>query len=63
MKIEITKKEVKIMNCAKCNTTLYRCKKCGAVGCKGNKCPNRLTKPGVSNICGKCGSNSLEPLR
>lgn len=51
------------MNCAKCNTTLYKCEKCGSVGCKGANCPNRLTKPGIANECGKCGSNKIKPLR
>ncbi|GEM_PF-1678916 len=50
-----------------CNGILYKCEKCGAVGCKkyvivgGEKvhCPNYIGQPGnsASTRCGRCGGN------
>lgn len=40
-----------------CGTTLYRCKKCGNVGCAQNKdCSNLAFKDGSK--CTKCGAFS-----
>jgi hypothetical protein len=46
------------MNCGKCNTQMFKCKKCGSVGCKKSGCSNEVTKSGTGNVCSKCGSTS-----
>ena len=50
-----------------CNGVVYKCEKCGAVGCKkmhvvGSQkiyCTNYIGQPGnpASTRCGKCGGN------
>ena len=39
-----------------CGLTLYKCEKCGNVGCKNRKCPNYVGDSSTSR-CGKCGGN------
>jgi hypothetical protein len=45
-----------------CGSPAYRCKKCGAVGCKNKKCPNYILASNSSCTCSRCGG-VLEPGR
>jgi len=44
----------------KCGETIYRCNKCGAVGCQ-NDCRNQNFKQGTAS-CLKCGSQNKSSI-
>ena len=50
-------------NCKKCNATMYKCSKCGAIGCRGGhngNCPNQTFE---GNVCLQCGAtNTAKPI-
>lgn len=48
--------EGKRENGTRCGAVIYRCKKCGSVGCCTEGCTNQAFKSG-SQICHQCGSN------
>jgi len=41
----------------KCGNPLYRCKKCGSLGCGNKDCPNQISENGH---CKKCGNWGME---
>ena len=50
-------------NCRKCNHPLYKCKKCGNVGCLNSSC-ERKAVGNFANVCDRCGSTAgFEPLK
>lgn len=52
------------MNCKECNSTIYKCSKCGATGCNGGHNLNCSNKNFNGNKCLTCGAlNSAKPLR
>jgi hypothetical protein len=51
-------------DCAKCSQPLYRCKKCGNIGCAMPGCRNQGFKLGFFGCpCLKCRSADQERIR
>ena len=42
-----------------CNSTLYKCQKCGSVGCSSPSCTNRSFK---LDECMRCGSSEVKSV-
>jgi len=46
-----------------CSSVLYKCKKCGDVGCKQNACPNCTFTNNKCAKCGTAGGSNMEMLK
>jgi len=46
--------------CPRCSNKIYRCKKCGNIGCSLNGCANQAFRGGPGGPCLKCGSYDKE---